>query len=72
MVKDGQGNRCFPDTPCADESDGFGLLNEVNNLLDQRIASEKRLRCWGRQLSERDAIELLDYEPIALVVADLG
>ena len=72
MVKDGEGNRCFPDTPCADESDGLGLLNEVNDLLDQRVASEKRLRRRGRQLSDRDAVEVLDYEPITFVVANLA
>ena len=71
VVKDGQGNGCFPDTPCADESDGFRLLNEVNDLLDQRIASEKCLRRRGRQLSNRDAVKVLDCESITFVVADL-
>ena len=48
VVKDGEGNSRFPDSPCTDESDGLELLGEVDDLLDQRVASEKRLRCWGR------------------------
>ena len=70
MVKDGESNRCLPDTPRADESDRFEPFSVINDLLYQRVASKKRLRCRGRELPKRDAIEVLDYEQITFVVAD--
>jgi len=72
VVKDGEGDSGFPDSPCTNESNGLESVDEFNDLLDQGVASEKRLRCRGRYLSDRNAIEVLDYGSTALVVADLA
>ena len=46
VVKDGEGDGCFPDSPCTDESDGFQVFGESDDLLDQFIAPETMP--WGR------------------------
>jgi hypothetical protein len=40
VVEDGEGDRCFPNPPCTDESDGFEVFDESNNLLDQLLTPE--------------------------------
>ena len=40
MVEDSEGNGCLPNPPCADESDGFKVFSESNDLLNQFVASE--------------------------------
>jgi hypothetical protein len=34
MVEGSKGNRRFPDPPCTDESDGFEIFGESDDLLD--------------------------------------
>jgi hypothetical protein len=40
VVEDGEGDSCFPDPPCTDESDGFEVFSESGDLLDQLVTSE--------------------------------
>ena len=40
MVKDGEGDRCFPGPPCADESDGLEVFGESNDLFNQLVPSK--------------------------------
>ena len=34
VVEDRESDRSFPDTPCTDDSDGFQVYDETNDLLD--------------------------------------
>ena len=49
VVENGQGDGCFPNPPCSDESDWREVFCEINDLLDQFVASETgpRWRGWG-------------------------
>ena len=49
MVEDRQGNGCFPDSPCTDESDWSEIFSEAKDLLDQFVPSEAGPRWWWRQ-----------------------
>ena len=40
MVEDGERNRCLPNPPRTDESDGFQIFSQSNNLFDQLAASK--------------------------------
>jgi hypothetical protein len=40
VVEDSEGDGCFPDPPCTDESDGFEVFGNSDDLLDQLPASE--------------------------------
>jgi hypothetical protein len=40
VVEDGEGDRRLPDPPCADESDGFEVFCESDNLLNQLVTPE--------------------------------
>ena len=57
MVENGESNRCFPDPPGADESDGLEIFSEPDNLLDKPIATETVPRRWGRQFTKQSAME---------------
>ena len=35
VVEDGEGNRCLPDPPCPNESDGFEAFSESDDRLNQ-------------------------------------
>ena len=48
MVEDSQGNRCLPNPPCTNESNGCEIFGEANNLLNQFIASKTGPWAWGR------------------------
>ena len=48
VVKDSEGNGCFSDPPCANESNRFEILGESDDLLDQCVAPEKGLWCLRR------------------------
>ena len=48
VVKNGQCDRCFPDTSRTNESDGCEVLNEANDLLNQLAASEEGPWQWRR------------------------
>jgi len=52
VMEDGESNGCFPNPPCADESDWSEILCKANDLLDQILASETGPRWWGRRLSK--------------------
>jgi len=43
VVEDGQCNGGFANSTSADESDWSELLGEIDNLLDQLVASKERL-----------------------------
>jgi hypothetical protein len=67
VVEDGEGDGCFPDPPCTDESDGFQVFSESDDLLDQLFASEtgpwRRGRpsnnCWAHVEELKTITELL-------------
>ena len=40
VVEDGQGNGCFPDPACTDESDWSEVFDKANDLLNQFVPSE--------------------------------
>ena len=40
VVKDSEGNGCFPNPPCTDESKRVEVVSKTNDVLDQFIASE--------------------------------
>jgi hypothetical protein len=69
MVEDCQGNRCFPDSACADKSDGSEVFSEANDLLNQITASETRpgRRWWRFPESSRIEFELLDQIEIGVI-----
>jgi hypothetical protein len=48
VVEDGEGNGCFSNPPCTDESDGLEVIGKPNDLLNQVIASETVPRRRGR------------------------
>ena len=48
VVKDGQGNGCFPDPACTKESDRCEVFSETNYLADQLVASKTGVRWRGR------------------------
>ena len=48
MVEDGEGDGGFAYPPRTDESEWGQVSCEVNNLLDQIVASETCPRPWGR------------------------
>jgi hypothetical protein len=48
-VEDSQGNRCFPNAPCTNESDRDKVFSQADNLFDQIITSKEPpwwLRRW--------------------------
>jgi hypothetical protein len=49
VVEDGQRDGRFPDAPCTDESDGFEVFGETDDLLDQFVTSETRPGRRGRR-----------------------
>jgi hypothetical protein len=51
VVKHGQSNGSFPDPPCADESGGFQVFRETNDLVNQLVAPKASPRRWRRQFS---------------------
>ena len=48
VMKGGEGNGRFPDSPCTDESDGFEVFSESDDPLDQLVSSETVPRGRGR------------------------
>jgi hypothetical protein len=58
VVEDGKCNRCFPDPPCTNESDGFEVFGEPSDLLDQVIAPKTVSWRRRRRFTKRDAIKL--------------
>ena len=48
VVEDSEGNGCLPNAPCADESDGFEVFSESDDLFDQFVASKTSPGCGGR------------------------
>ena len=52
VVEDGESDGCFPNSPCADESDWSEIFCEADDLFNQILASETSPRRWRRRLSE--------------------
>ena len=52
VVKDSQGDGCFPNPPCTDESDRCEVFSEANDLVDQLVTSKTGPWWWGRRLSK--------------------
>ena len=48
VVEDGESDGCFPDPPCADESDWSEMFCEADDVLNQLLASETGPRRRGR------------------------
>ena len=48
VVENGECDGGFPDSACANESDGAEGACETDDLLDQPIAAETGPRCRGR------------------------
>ena len=40
VVEDGQSDGCLPYPTCTEESDGCKVVHEIDNLLDQFVASK--------------------------------
>ena len=51
VVEDRESDGSFPDPSGTDESDGFEVFREINNLLDQPVASETNPWGWWGQFS---------------------
>ena len=51
VVEDSEGNGCLPNAPCADESDGFEVFSEADDLFDQFVASKTGPGWRGRRFS---------------------
>jgi len=61
VVEDSQSDGRFPDPACTDESNRRVVFSVADDPLDQLVASETRLRRWGRQFSRRGAVRTSDY-----------
>ena len=48
IVEDSEGNRRFSDSPCTDQSDGFEVFSQSDDLVDQLSTSETGPWCRGR------------------------
>ena len=48
VVEEGEGNGCFSDPTCTNECDGFEILGQSDNLIDQLPTSETGPRSRGR------------------------
>jgi hypothetical protein len=57
VVEDGESNGRLPDASCADESDGFEVFSEPDDLFNQFVTSETVPRRRGREFTRRDAME---------------
>ena len=57
VVEDREGNECFPDPPCADESDRFELFCVPNDLLDKLATAKTGPGRWRRQLSRENTMQ---------------
>jgi hypothetical protein len=57
VVKDSQRDGCFPNAPCTDESDGFEVFGETNDLLNQFATSETDPGRRGRRFSQRNTTQ---------------
>ena len=58
VVEGSESNRCFPDSPCTDESDGFQVYSETDDLLDQLVPSEAVPRGRRRQFTNGHAVQM--------------
>jgi hypothetical protein len=72
VVKDSERNRCLPNPPCTDESEGFEIISKASDVLDQCIAPETSPGRRGRRLSNRDAIETSDCEFTLFKTTDMA
>ena len=73
-MKDGECNGCLPNPPRTDESDGFEIFGQPDNLLDQFAASKQALGGAGEGNSPRGM--LLDCKTVEaifkfIMIADL-
>ena len=57
VVENSERNARFPDPPCTDESDGFKIFSEFDDLLNQSVASETDSRGRGRGFTRRLAVK---------------
>ena len=72
VVEDGQSDRGFPNPPCTEESNWSEGFYEVNNSLDQLVASKTDSwgRGWGFAKHARHKYEMLGQ--LATEIADLA
>ena len=57
VVEDAQGDGCFADPTCTDESDWGEAFSKTDDLLNQLIPSEEGPRWWGRRFSQYPVFE---------------
>ena len=55
VVEDSERNSCFPNSPRPNESNGFEVFGESDDLFDQLVTSEKVPRGRRRRFTKRNA-----------------
>ena len=71
VVEDGQSDRGFPNPPCTNESNWSEGFCEVNNLLDQLVASETCSSRWEWGFSRHARCRYKILGQLAAEIADL-
>ena len=72
VVENSEGDGCFSDAPCTDESDGFKVFSKIDNLLDQFVSSETGGGRRRRRFSHRNTARTSDGGPPVFVNTDLA
>ena len=57
VVEDGESDRCLPDPPCTDESDGLEIFGNSNNPLNEIVTSKTGPWRRGRKFPKGDTAE---------------
>ena len=63
IVEDGERDGSFPDSPWADECDGFEVFCETDDLLDQPVTPETGPRWSRRQFTKGNAEQCKTVNP---------
>ena len=72
VLEGGKSDGCFPNPPCTDESDGFKVFGESDDLLDQLVTPETIPRCRRREFTKGNAIKREAADPVIFSIADLA
>jgi len=71
VMEDSQGDGCFPDSTCTNESDRCTVFSESNDPLDQLVASKTGLRWWGRGFPRYAGFKCKTLGPLVVYITDL-
>ena len=71
VVEDSQGNGCFPDPPCTEESDRGEGFNETDDLLDQLVAPKTGPWWRGKRFSKYAKYKCKIMDSSGVAIADL-